>query len=90
VGRADWVALTLKTLRTGMYARVLAPGVLQAGDDLVLAARPNPGLTIQDLVRCYFHDFQPELAERLIRAEGLMPHWMERFERRLREHLEAG
>jgi MOSC domain-containing protein YiiM len=87
VGRADWVALTLRSLRTGMYARVLAPGSLQAGDELVLAARPNPGLTVQDLVRCYYHKFQPELAERLIRAEGLMPWWAERFEKRLRTEM---
>ena len=90
MGRADWVALTLRTLRTGMYARVLAPGSLQAGDELVLAARPNPGLTVQALVRCYYHKFQPELAERLIRAEGLTPWWAERFEKRLRAEMGAG
>lgn len=90
VGRADWVALTLQTMRTGMYARVLRPGSLQAGDDLVLVERPNPGLTMQDLLRCYFHEFQPEVAERLILAEGLMAVWKERFERRLRAELEDG
>ena len=87
VGRADWIDLTLRSLRTGMYARVLAPGSLQTGDELRLAARPNPGLTVQDLVRCYFHEFDPELARRLIKAEGLMPWWAERFERRLREDM---
>ena len=71
-----------------MYARVLSPGRLQAGDELRLAARPNPGLTVQDLVRCYFHEFDPEVAQRLIAAEGLMPWWAERFERRLREAME--
>ena len=89
VGRADWIDLTLRSLRTGMYARVLAPGSLQTGDDLLLAARPNPGLTVQDLVRCYFNEFDPALARRLIAAEGLMPWWAERFERRLREAMES-
>jgi MOSC domain-containing protein YiiM len=84
VGRADWVALTLASMRTGMYARVLAPGRLQAGDALRLAARPNPDLTLQHLLRCYFHEFDEDLAERLMLAEGLMPWWSERFERRLR------
>jgi len=87
VGRPDWIELTLRSLRTGMYARVSAPGSLQAGDALRLAARPNPGLTVQALVRCYFHEFDAELARRLIAAEGLMPWWAERFERRLREDL---
>jgi MOSC domain-containing protein YiiM len=90
VGRADWIELTLATLRTGLYARVLAPGSLQTGDDVVLAARPNPGLAMQDLLRCYFHEFEPELAERLMLAEGLTDVWIERFERRLRDPLRLG
>jgi MOSC domain-containing protein YiiM len=85
VGRADWVQLTLQTMRTGMYARVLAEGSLQTGDTLRVVARPNPELTVRALVRCYFHDFQPALAERLMLAEGLNPWWAERFEARLRE-----
>jgi len=84
VGRADWIELTLASLRTGMYARVLAPGSLQTGDELLLVARPNPGLTMQDLLRCYFHEFESELAGRLMLAEGLTDAWAERFERRLR------
>ena len=88
VGRADWVALTLKTMRTGMYARVLAPGSLQTGDGLVLADRPNPDLTMHALLRCYFHDFEPDLARRLMLAEGLMPYWAEHFERRLRTEMD--
>lgn len=90
VGRTDWVALTLQTLRTGMYARVLAEGSLQAGDEVLLAARPNPGLTMRDLLRCYFHEFQPEVAERLMVAGGLMAHWQERFEARLRSTIATG
>jgi MOSC domain-containing protein YiiM len=63
---------------------------LQTGDDLVLAARPNPGLTMQDVARCYFHEFEPELAERLWLAEGMADKWVERFERRLRAPLGTG
>ena len=85
VGRADWVDLTLRSLRTGMYARVRAPGSLQSGDALLLAARPNPGLTVQNLVLCYSTTFDAELAKRMIDAEGLILWWAERFERRLRE-----
>jgi MOSC domain-containing protein YiiM len=90
VGRADWVALTLRTLRTGMYARVLAPGSLQAGDELLLVERPNPELTLQDLTRCEYHEFQPEIAERLIAAEGLTEWWKERFAARLTEAAQPG
>src|SRR5260221_765376 len=72
VGRADWVDLTLRSLRTGMYARVLTPGSLQAGESLLLVAQPNPGLTVRDLGRCYFHEFDPALAQPLMLAAGLM------------------
>jgi MOSC domain-containing protein YiiM len=38
----DLSARVQHTGRTGWYARVLSEGVLQAGDDVVLAARPYP------------------------------------------------
>jgi MOSC domain-containing protein YiiM len=88
VGRADWAQLSLEHLRTGMYARVLAEGLLMAGDDFVLVERPNPELSVQALVRCYFHSFDPALAFRLMVAEGLMEWWQDRFERRLRENMD--
>ena len=89
VGRADWIELTLESMRTGMYARVLAPGRLQDGDELVLIARPNPGLTMRDLLHCYFHQFQPEVAQRLVQAEGLTVSWKGRFAKRLRAEMGA-
>ena len=85
VGRADWIELTLETLRTGMYANVLAPGSLQIGDELVLIARPNPGLTMRDLLHCYFHEFAPAVAQRLARAEGLTSAWKGRFTKQLKQ-----
>jgi MOSC domain-containing protein YiiM len=83
VGVANWVELTLQEARTGMYARVLSPGTLQAGDEVILEARPNPGLTIEALVRCYFQDFDPTVAKQFAAAQGLMPFWQQRFIKRL-------
>ena len=79
VGRVDWVKLTIQELRTGIYARVLEPGMMQAGDQVVLVSQPNPGLTIRDLNDCLYHNFDPEMAERLIDAEGLMDWWKDRL-----------
>ena len=79
VGRPDWVKLTLQELRTGFYARVLAPGTLQAGDRMILERRANPGLTVLDLNRCYYHVFQPEVARWYMAAEGLMDWWKNRL-----------
>lgn len=85
IGRPDWVRLTLVELRTGMYARVLSPGMLQAGDDLILESRPNPGLTVWALNRCYFQEYQLDMAQRFMKAEGLMDWWKQRLEKRGRE-----
>lgn len=79
IARPDWVKLTLRELRTGMYARVLEPGALQAGDEVLLAVRPNPGLTIHALNACYYHTYDVALAERFIGAEGLMDWWKQRL-----------
>jgi MOSC domain-containing protein YiiM len=82
VGRTDWVKRTLHELRTGSYARVLEPGVLQAGDRVALAARPNPGLTIRDLNACFHQTYDAMLADRYIAAAGLMDWWKNRLQDR--------
>jgi MOSC domain-containing protein YiiM len=84
VGRGDWVKLTLQELRTGFYARVLTPGTLQAGDALILEHRPNRGLSIRELNRCWYHQFDPYLAELYLGAEGLMEWWKQKLRGKLR------
>jgi MOSC domain-containing protein YiiM len=79
IGRPDWVKRTIQELRTGMYARVLEPGSLQAGDQVILEARLNPGLTIRDLNACFYHAYNADLAARFIAAEGLMDWWKQRL-----------
>jgi MOSC domain-containing protein YiiM len=85
IGRADWVKLTLQELRTGIYLRVLAPGVMQAGDAFQLTERLNPGKTIPMLNRCWYHTFEPALAQEFTTMPGLMPWWQQRFAERLAE-----
>jgi MOSC domain-containing protein YiiM len=85
IGRPDWVKRTLEELRTGIYARVLAPGIVQAGDQVTLAERLNPGLTIHALNNCWYHNFDAALAERFIAAEGLMAWWQQRFREKAAE-----
>ena len=75
IGRTDWIKRTIKELRTGIYARVLKPGTMQAGDRVNLESRPNHDLTIQALNACWYHNFDVALAERFIAADGLMDGW---------------
>jgi MOSC domain-containing protein YiiM len=85
VGRPDWVKRTIQTLRTGMYARVLEAGTLQAGDPIILQARHNPGLTIRELNACVYHTYDAALAECFIAAEGLMDWWKQRLRDKAQE-----
>jgi MOSC domain-containing protein YiiM len=88
IGRPDWVKRTIQELRTGIYARVLAQGSVQAGDPVVLAARPNPGLTIRALNACFYHTYDDALAKRFIAAEALMDWWRDRLRGRANESRE--
>jgi MOSC domain-containing protein YiiM len=83
VGRPDWVKLTLRALRTGIYLRVLEPGVVQAGDTLDLADRPNPDGTITALNRCYHQAFDADLARRFAAMPGLAEAWKAQLAQRL-------
>jgi MOSC domain-containing protein YiiM len=79
IGRSDWIRRTIQELRTGMYARVLEAGILQAGDRVYLEGRPNPGLTIRELNACFYHAYDMALADRFMAAAGLMNWWKERL-----------
>ncbi len=83
IGRADWVKLTLQELRTGIYLRVLEPGVVQADDHFALVECLNPGKTIPMLNRCWYHEFDPELAHAFATMPGLMAWWQQRFAAKL-------
>jgi MOSC domain-containing protein YiiM len=85
IGRPDWVELTLKKRRTGMYARVLTPGVLGAGDRVILEQQPNPGLTVSRLNACFYHVYDATVADRFLAAEGIMEWWKQRLRDRALE-----
>jgi MOSC domain-containing protein YiiM len=83
VGRADWVDLTLKELRTGFYLWVLTPGVVQAGDLWQLEERTFPQATIHALNQCAYHDFDPAVVQHFVAIPDLHPHWRKRLSARL-------
>lgn len=53
-GRADMARLVQQTGRTGWYYRVIGSGVVQAGDEVVLVARPHPEWTLQRLIEALY------------------------------------
>lgn len=77
---AHWVQ---ETGFTGFYLRVLLPGHLAAGDELILEARPHPGLTVSEANRAMHVDRDDRAAiERLI-----VPELAARWRQRLRDRL---
>ena len=54
-----------------MYARVLRPGTLQAGDPSSSKSVPIPIATIRELNACFYHTYNAAIADRFIAAKGL-------------------
>lgn len=66
---------TLDTMRTGFYLRVLTPGVVQAGDELILEQRPHPELTIERVNACVHRALDPAFAHELLAVPELAAGW---------------
>jgi len=90
IGRADWVKLTLQELRTGFYMRVLEPGLVEAGQAFNLQERPNPGGSVQALNRCYYHQFDPVEARKLMAMVGLMAFWQQQLQAKFGQKDDLG
>jgi len=74
---------TVETLRTGWYLRVLAPGVVQAGDELRLVERPQPKLTVQRVNENMHSNFDPVFAQKLLDTPELAAGWKRMLEKKL-------
>ncbi|MEZ4736565.1 MAG: MOSC domain-containing protein [Caldilineaceae bacterium] len=83
IGRADWVKLTIRENRTGCYASVVTPGVVQPGDGWLLQERLNPDGSIPAINRCLYLDFDPVYAQRMQEMQGLAAWWKELAAERL-------
>ncbi len=70
--------IMMQSGRTGWYVRVLQPGELQAGDEIRILRRPNPGWTIERLNQHILKQSATtdELKE-LSQIEGLAAEWRE-------------
>jgi len=83
-GRRDLPLLVQSTGRTGFYLRVLQPGEITAGDDLVLIGRPDRAVAVAEVNRVVNvdkHDLPA--ARRLVHNEHVPQRWRDTLERRL-------
>lgn len=82
---ADMARRVQDTGRTGWYFRVIEPGLIAAGDDGRLIARPNPTWFLTRVSHLFYHDRmnRPALAE-LAELPGLPENWRRLAKARLR------
>jgi MOSC domain-containing protein YiiM len=71
----QWVKRFAAAGRPGAYLRVLTPGMVAAGDDLVVLGRPEVAVTVAESMLAFYGD--DELMRRLLAVEGRGAKWDE-------------
>ncbi|MCX6050083.1 MAG: MOSC domain-containing protein [Chloroflexi bacterium] len=82
----DFQKRTRQALRTGFYLRVLTPGIVTAGNGWQLQARPQPTISLHTVNVCAYHEFEPDVAQQLIKLPELAKAWRRFFQRKLNLH----
>ena len=80
LGEQGWIRRFTQEARPGTYLRVLQPGLVRAGDEIVVRDRPDHGVTVQTAFRAMTD--HPELLPELLAATGLAPATLEMVRRR--------
>ena len=82
-GRKDVVAQVWALARGGWYCRVLRPGPVAAGMELVLRSRPNPGATVARVLKAYLDAARaPAEARAMAALPGLTREWVLKLEKK--------
>jgi len=86
VHRKDWVKLSIRENRTGLYMRILEPGTLQPGDQWLPVDRRNDTASIPAINDCMYLHFDPAFAERMLHMPALTAWWKQQAAGKLAEH----
>lgn len=73
--------------RTGFYFQVIEPGMVQAGNELILEERPNPGFSIQLLNELIHKPVDLALAEKFLGLAELPAGWKEKLRKLMDKHV---
>jgi len=73
--------------RTGWYLRVLTPGEVAAGDELVLESRPAKAYTLESVNDNWHREFEVAFAEELLLSAELAEGWKEMLRDRLTRRM---
>lgn len=83
VGLRGFLRRVRKHRRTGWYLRVVEPGEVTAGDELVLLSRPERAYTIAQVNESWHGKLDPAFIEELMQSPELAEGWKEMLRWRL-------
>jgi hypothetical protein len=83
VGRTGWVKLTVRENRTGFYLRMFEAGAVQQGAWWDLQERLNDRASIPAINRCFYLEYDPDLASEFAEKPGLADWWKKQFREKL-------
>lgn len=69
LGERGWVRTFTRHARSGAYLRVLRPGMIEAGDEVLITHKPDHGITASTVFRAV--TTAPELLPRLVDIDAL-------------------
>ncbi len=82
---ADMIAMVRRNSRSGWYLRILDEGLVEAGQEVLLLDRLNPGWTIRRAARTMLErQTAPEEAAALARCQGISKEWRNRLQKAAR------
>jgi MOSC domain-containing protein YiiM len=77
LGLKSFLKRTIDSMRTGFYLRVLQPGIVNSGDNWGLEDRSNEAISVSLVNQAAYCGVEPDVFERIMRAEGVVPGWKE-------------
>jgi MOSC domain-containing protein YiiM len=77
LGLNGFLKRTIDSMRTGFYLRVLQTGIVSAGDNWELENRFNEPVSVNLVNQAAYRGVEPDVLERIMGAEGVVPEWKE-------------
>jgi MOSC domain-containing protein YiiM len=77
LGLDGFLKRTIDSMRTGFYLRVLQTGIVSAGNNWELENRFNEPVSVNLVNQAAYRGVEPDVLERIMRAEGVVSEWKE-------------
>lgn len=77
LGLDGFLKRTIDSMLTGFYLRVLQPGIIETGDTWELESRFKDPVSVNLVNQGAYRGVEPDILERMLSAEGVVPEWKE-------------